>query len=97
MEILWIAFIMTALLAAAFGAPQKSDPRKPDKLALGEEEVKQLLLLIDEDKNGKISKTEFLKFMEAEFDRLDVNRNGELDVTEIKRSRIRASRGAVGK
>jgi Ca2+-binding EF-hand superfamily protein len=29
-----------------------------DKCALGEEEVKQLLLLMDTDKNGKISKKE---------------------------------------
>jgi len=55
------------------------------------------VLLMDTDKNGKISKPEFMKFMEIEFDRLDVNHNGELDVNELKRSRIRASRGAVGK
>ena len=42
-------------------------PHKIDKLALGEEEVKQLLLLMDTDKNGKISKQEYMDFMEAEF------------------------------
>jgi hypothetical protein len=38
-----------------------------DKVELGEPEVKQLLLLIDTDKNGKVSKEEWMKFMEAEF------------------------------
>jgi high-affinity nickel permease len=33
------------------------------KLALGENEVKQLLLLIDSDENGKISKQEWMKFI----------------------------------
>jgi len=38
---------------------------------MGEEQAKQLLLLIDTDKSGKISKQEWTRFMEAEFDRLD--------------------------
>jgi len=33
------------------------------------DEVTQLVLLMDADKNGKISRQEFMKFMEAEFDR----------------------------
>jgi hypothetical protein len=45
-------------------------PKPKDKLALGENEVKQLLLLVDTDDSGKISKQEWMKFMEAEFDRL---------------------------
>jgi hypothetical protein len=44
-------------------------PKPQDKLALGEPEVMQLLLLMDTDKNGKISKQEWMRFMEAEFDR----------------------------
>jgi hypothetical protein len=39
-------------------------------VVLGEDEVKQLLLLMDTDKNGKISKEEFMT-MEAELERLD--------------------------
>jgi hypothetical protein len=52
-------------------AQKAAVPKSQDKLALGENEVKQLLLLIDTDENGKISKQEWMKFMEAEFDRLD--------------------------
>jgi Ca2+-binding EF-hand superfamily protein len=31
---------------------------------------------MDTDKNGKISKQEFTKFMEAEFERLDKDKSG---------------------
>jgi Ca2+-binding EF-hand superfamily protein len=53
-------------------------------------EVKELLLLMDTDKNGKISKQEWMKFMEAEFDRLDNDKSGELGLKELLRSRITA-------
>jgi hypothetical protein len=81
---------VSILLAAT---PQKSSTPKPhDKLALSENEVKQLLLLMDTDKNGKISKQEFMTFMEAEFDRLDKNKSGELDPKELTQSQIRGTR-----
>jgi hypothetical protein len=51
--------------------------------------VRQLLLLMDADKNGKVSKQEFMSFMDKEFDRLDQNHDGELDVKELKRLRVR--------
>lgn len=96
----WIVIMVAALIAAGTGAvAQKTTPprKTPDALVLAEDEVKQLVLLMDTDRNGRISKQEYMKFMEAEFDRLDVNHNGELDVNELKRSRLRASRSAVGK
>ena len=75
----------------------KSVNKQQRTLALGEDEVKQLLLLMDTDKNGKISKQEFMSFMSAEFDRLDKDKSGELDQKELEQSQIRASRPAVGK
>ena len=45
--------------------------------------AKQLLLLMDRDQNGKVSRAEFMSFMSAEFDRLDVNHDGQLDVNEL--------------
>ena len=56
--------------------------------ALRQDEVKQLLLLMDTDKNGKISKQEWMTFMEAEFNRLDKNKTGELDPKELAQSRV---------
>jgi Ca2+-binding EF-hand superfamily protein len=79
---------------------QKADnstPKPQRTLALGEDEVKQLLLLMDTDKNGKISRQEFMGFMAAEFDRLDKDKSGELDVRELAQSQVRPSRPAVGK
>ena len=35
------------------------------------------MLLIDTDKSDKISKQEWMKFMEAEFDRLDKDKKGQ--------------------
>jgi Ca2+-binding EF-hand superfamily protein len=45
-----------------------------------------LLLLMDTDKSGKISKQEWMKFMEAEFDRLDKDKKGQLDAKELEQS-----------
>jgi hypothetical protein len=61
---------------------------KEKNLAIGEAEAKQLLLLMDQDQSGKVSKKEFMSFMEAEFQRLDVNKDGELDVKELTESRL---------
>ncbi|MGA2346621.1 MAG: hypothetical protein ABSF93_11490 [Candidatus Sulfotelmatobacter sp.] len=79
--------------------PQKAATPKPqDKLVLGEPEVRQLLLLMDTDKSGKISKQEWMQFMEAEFDRLDKDKIGQLDAKELTQSKLRVSHPAnVGK
>jgi Ca2+-binding EF-hand superfamily protein len=58
------------------------------KVAAGEREAKKLLLLMDTDQSGKVSKQEFMSFMEAEFARLDINKDGELDVKELTNSRV---------
>lgn len=60
---------------------QKASAPKAN-LALGEGEVKKLLLLMETDSDGKVSKQVFMRFMEAEFDMLDVKKEGKLDVKE---------------
>jgi hypothetical protein len=60
----------------------------PKKIAAGQTEAVRLLLLMDADKNGKVSRAEFMTFMSAEFDRLDVNHDGELDVNELEQSKV---------
>jgi hypothetical protein len=69
-------------------AQKDSVPKPQDKLALGEDEVERLLLLFDTNKAGKITKQEWMKFMEEEFDRLDKNKGGEIDAKELARSRV---------
>ena len=67
----------------------KSSGQREKKVAAGENETKRLLLLMDKDANGKVSKQEFMDFMEAEFARLDKNHDGELDVKELTQMQIR--------
>lgn len=91
--------LMAVLLAAgaAMGAAAGQnaiDKKEAKKVALEDAEVKQLILLMDTDKNGKISKKEFMTYMEAEFDRLDADKSGELDPNELRKSNLRPSRFA---
>ena len=92
-----LVIVVIAVLVATWAmlgtavAQKAATPKPQDKLALGEAEVKQLLLLMDTDKNGKISKQEWMKFMEAEFDRLDKDKSGDLDVKDLKQSKLRVS------
>ena len=83
--------VVTWVLLGSSVAQRQAVPKPQDKLALGEPEVKQLLLLMDTDKSGKISKEEWMKFMEAEFDRLDKDKKGQLDAKELEQSKLRAS------
>jgi Ca2+-binding EF-hand superfamily protein len=70
-----LAFLATPAIAQT--AHQKADAS-----------TRQLLQLMDKDKNGKVSREEFMSFMQAEFDRLDVNHDGQLDVNELAPLRI---------
>ena len=75
-------------------AAEKTEREK--KLVTATETAKQLLLVMDTNKSGKISKQEWMKFMEDEFDRLDTDHKGQLDVRELTQSRMRY-RPSVGK
>ena len=97
----WIIVAITAMVAMGgmlgnAAAQKASVPKPQDKLALGEDEVKKLLLIMEPDKKGKISKQEYMKFMEAEFERLDMEKIGELDVKKLTQSSVTANR-FVGK
>jgi len=85
----------TPVAQSAQSTPQpqvQSNPRS-QRVAAGEAEAKKLLLLMDQDKNGKVSKQEFMAFMEAEFDRLDKDKSGDLDVQELTQSQLRTRPG----
>ena len=89
-NLLFAVIVVLFAVVAAF-AQRASTPKAQDKIALGEAEVKQLLLLMDTDKNGKISKKEYMSFMEAEFNRMDKDNSGELDPKELAQSQLRVS------
>lgn len=77
-----------AFTGRSFAQDTANVPKYPDKLALAQANAKQLLSLMDTDKNGKISKKEWMDFMSAEFDRLDTDHSGELDPHELLQSDI---------
>jgi EF hand len=83
--------VATLAMPGTLVAQKAAVPKPQDKLALGETQVMQLLLLMDTDKNGKISKQEWMQFMEAEFDRLDKDKSGDLDVKDLTQSKLRVS------
>jgi hypothetical protein len=61
-----IAVLVTTWAVLGTAVAQKAAvPKSQDRVAIGEDEAKQLLLLIDTDKNGKISKQEWMKFNEV--------------------------------
>ena len=89
--------IISALLVAGGTlrtacAQKVAVPKPQNRLALGEDQVKQLLLLMETNPQGKVSKQEYMKFMEAEFERLDKEKKGELDVKEVAHVNLTASR-----
>jgi hypothetical protein len=97
--ILAVAVLLAAgpIVTSAWARGDNTQPASTP-LLLGEEDVKQLILLLDEDRNGRISKKEFMNFMAAEFDRLDKDKSGELDVQELRDSQFRVSHfTSVGK
>ena len=94
---LWIMVVIAVLVVTGTklgnAAAQKAAVPKPqNKRAIGEDEVKQLLPLMDTDKNGMVSRQEFMRFMEAEFERLDKNKKGELNVKELTQLSLTANR-----
>jgi hypothetical protein len=97
----WIIVAIAVLIATGTmlvnAAAQKASVPKPqDKLTMGEDEFRRLLLLMDPDEKGMISKQEYMKFMEAEFERLDKTKQGELNARELTHSNLAVSR-SVGK
>jgi hypothetical protein len=88
--------LAVALMVGTAAAQKDSVPKVQNNLALGEDQVKQLLPLMTVDKQGKVSKQEYMQFMEAEFNRLDSDKSGQLDVKALSQPTLTA-RHYVGK
>jgi hypothetical protein len=93
---LLIAIVLVALMGTKGAvktswAQKASVPQHQDTVALGHDKAIELLLVMDTDEKGKVSKQAWMKFMEAEFDRLDQDKKGELDPRELQRSSLSVS------
>jgi hypothetical protein len=94
---IWVKLLITlGVLVATFlgtaAAQKASVPKVQDRLAMGEENVRQLLLLMDADNNGNISKQSYMKYMEAEFHRLDKSNQDQLNARQLTQSTLSANR-----
>jgi len=92
--------LISALLVTCFfllpAAAQKSLSVPPQgNLATAEPMVREILPLMATDAGGKVSKQAYMQFMEAEFDRLDTAKSGQLDVSVL--SRVTARPAFLGK
>jgi hypothetical protein len=81
-------WLIALVIASAAMAATDVTPKPRDKFALANQNVRELLLLLDTDKSGRISKREWMSFMEAEFNKLDKDGNGELDPKELLQSKL---------
>jgi Ca2+-binding EF-hand superfamily protein len=85
--------LLAAMSASIVAVGQKvAAPAPQDKFTQANKNVKELLLLMDADNNGRISKKEWMSFMEAEFNRLDKDGSGELDINELRQSGVTIKR-----
>jgi len=85
-----LAIVSATVLAGTIFGQKAAVPKQPDKTVLAEDNVKHLLLLMDTDKGGKISKQEWMKFMAMAFDRLDKEKSGELSQEWLRQSTVLA-------
>lgn len=72
-----ISLIIGSMSSAAFAATKRTE-------MAAESDVQQLLRMMDKDKNGTVSKDEFMQYMSEVFDRLDINANRELEAGELR-------------
>jgi len=80
------AAAQSAQPAPAAQAPAPT-PASPAVAAASPEAIK-LLKIMDADSDGKISHAEFMAFMEAEFQRLDIDHDGYLNLKELEKSQF---------
>lgn len=90
---LLIVIVSATVLVGTVLAQKAASPKQPDKAVLAEDNVKELLLLMDADRDGKVSKQEWMKFMAVEFDRFDKEKTGQLDQEWLRQSAVLAKHG----
>ena len=80
-----VALLCAAGTFAAAGTEAAGDPLGSKAVA---RYTQAIIDRLDADKDGDVSKAEFMDFMSKEFDRLDVNHDGKLQQKEILNKEI---------
>ena len=84
-----VALLCAVAAFGVLGSAVAADAPKSDAMTDQKTEIAvakytlELINRMDADKNGQVSKAEFMDFMSKEFDRLDVNHDGKLQQNEI--------------
>lgn len=63
-------------------------PQSERSLALGESHVRELFRLIDPDGTDRVSRQEFMAFMDAEYKRLDRNNVRHRDIQGLRQPQV---------
>jgi hypothetical protein len=71
------SIVVGAISTSAFAVSKRT-------AATADRDVRQLVRMMDKDRNGVVSKDEFMQFMGQTFDRLDVNKSGTLEPRELQ-------------
>ena len=78
----FVALIGAALAVASISTSALAVSKRTANTA--QSDVRQLLRMMDKDKNGTVSKEEFLQYMGQTFDALDINQNQQLEASELR-------------
>ena len=89
--VLLIALLFTA---GAFVGDKAAAPERQSEKTLTSDQVKLIFLLMDTDRDGKISRREWTSFMGSVFDRLDATKTGELTPKDLSQLKWQADRFA---
>lgn len=83
-------FMMTRMVETSLASASAVHDVQGKQL-LNSNQVNLLLLLMDTDRNGKISKQEWMSFAGKTFERLDQDKKGEIGPKELSQLRIGVS------
>ena len=78
----FIVLVGLSLVVGAVSSDAVAQSRRTN--AAASRDVQQLIRMMDADKNGVVSKEEFMNYMSQTFDRLDVNKSGTLEPNELR-------------
>jgi parvulin-like peptidyl-prolyl isomerase len=80
-----VAAASPAAVAQKDGAPKVDTPKIQG--ALVDDQVREILIVMNHDRNGTISQEEFIALMKAEFNKLGQDQSGQVNARELAASK----------